>query len=83
MVEVEKGEEYSFQRIRSFLAETKGLRGVKLEIFFADLQIFHNSAKALMRRPEALGEPVFSSPEKARLKKILQRVREESAKNDE
>ncbi|KAK1894882.1 Transposon TX1 uncharacterized 82 kDa protein [Dissostichus eleginoides] len=83
IVEVEKGEEYSFQRIRSFLAGTKGMRAVKIEIFFADLQIFHNSARAFMRRPEALGEPVFSSPEKARLKKILQKIREQNANNDE
>ncbi|KAK1901016.1 Kynurenine formamidase [Dissostichus eleginoides] len=34
IVEVEKGEEYSFQRIRSFLAGTKGMRAVKLEKFF-------------------------------------------------
>ncbi|KAF3854421.1 hypothetical protein F7725_022476 [Dissostichus mawsoni] len=72
IVEVEKGEEYSFQRIRSFLAGTKGMRA-----------IFHNSARAFMRRPEALGEPVFSSPEKARLKKILQKIREQNANNDE
>ncbi|KAF3856960.1 hypothetical protein F7725_008819 [Dissostichus mawsoni] len=36
------------------------------ESFFDIVEIFYNSARAFMRRPEALGEPVFSSPEKAR-----------------
>ena len=82
IVEVAKGEEYSFQRIRSFLANTKGWRGVKLDDFFADVQIFHNTARVLMRRTEALGEPFFSGPEKARLKKILQNIRKENAKKN-
>ncbi|KAJ4939590.1 hypothetical protein JOQ06_029034, partial [Pogonophryne albipinna] len=29
--------------------------------------IFHNTARVLMRRKEALGEPFFSGPEKARV----------------
>ncbi|KAK1904441.1 DNA gyrase subunit A [Dissostichus eleginoides] len=83
IIEVEKGEEYSFQRIRSFLKATKGMRAVKIEDFFVDLQLFHDSANALMRRSEAFGQPVFCGPEKHRLKKILQKIREQTAKNDD
>ena len=66
---------YSFLRIRTFLQTTKGMRAVKVEDYFPDLQLFQDSVKFLMKNTGSLGRPQFTVPETFRLKKLLQKVR--------
>ncbi len=73
---------YSFLRIRTFLKETNGVRAVKVEDFFPDLQLFHDSVRFFMRNTGSLGQPSFTDPEIFRLKILLLKVQAQIA-NDE
>ena len=44
---------YSFSRIRSFLQETKGMRLLKVEEYFPDLQLFLDSVKFFTKMQDA------------------------------
>ncbi len=81
-MQVGRQSRYSFLRIRTFLKETKGVRAVKVEDFFPDLQLFHDSVRFFMRNMDSLGQPSFTDREIFRLKKLLLKVRAQIA-NDE
>ena len=66
---------YSFIRVQKFLQDTKGLRQVKVDNYFPDLQLFLDSVKVYMKNTEEFGQPVFSDQEIYRLKKIVLRVK--------
>ncbi|XP_028312833.1 uncharacterized protein LOC114469487 [Gouania willdenowi] len=75
--------QYSFQRIKSFLKDTKGMRLVRLEAYFSDLQVFHDSVGHFMRNPGNLGQDVFSEQEIFRLKKFLTKIRKRASQDDQ
>ena len=79
-VEMQSG--YSFLRIRTFLKKTKGLRAAKVEDFFPDLQLFHDSVRFFMKNAGSLGQPSFTDPEIFRLKKLLLKVRAQIASDE-
>ena len=60
---------YSFIRVQKFLQDTKGLRQVKVDNYFPDLQLFLDSVKVYMKNIEEFVQPVFSDQEISRLKK--------------
>ena len=66
---------YSFTRIQKFLQDTKGLRQVRVDNFFPDLQLFLDSVKVYMKNTEEFGQPAFSDQEVFRLKKIVLKVK--------
>ncbi|XP_023284603.1 receptor-type tyrosine-protein phosphatase F-like [Seriola lalandi dorsalis] len=72
-VEMQSG--YSFVRVRTFLKETKGMR-VKVEEYFPDLQLFHDSVRLFLKNAGRVGQPSFTDPEIFRLKKLLLKVSE-------
>lgn len=66
---------YSFTRIQSFLQRTKGMRSMKIDDFFPDLKLFHDSVKLFMKNTERPGQPTFTDQEIFRLKKMMIKVR--------
>lgn len=72
--QVETQHHYSLAKIRAFLKNTKGVWSVRAEDYFPDLQLFHDSARHLMRAG-SFGESSFTDQEIYRLKKMLQKVR--------
>ncbi|KAL7398534.1 hypothetical protein ABVT39_011248 [Epinephelus coioides] len=78
--EIQSG--YSFQRVRAFLTQTKGSRGVKVEDHFPDLQLFYDSVRFYMKNTRNLGQPSFTDPEIFRLRKFLVKVRDQIASDD-
>lgn len=63
---------YTLEKIKIFLQNTKGMKGVKVEEFFPDRQRFLDSAKILMKET---GECGFTDQEIFRLKKILHKIK--------
>lgn len=63
---------YTVEKIKIFLQNTKGMKGVKEEDFFPDRQKFLDSAKILMKDT---GEGGFTDQEIFRLKKILHKIK--------
>lgn len=70
---------YSFSRIRSFLQETKGMRLVKVEEYFPDLQLFLDSVKFFSKNAGCPGQQAFTDQEVYRLKKLVVKVRSQIA----
>lgn len=66
---------YSFTRIQSFLQRTKGMRSMKIDDFFPDLKLFHDSVKLFMKNTERPGQPIFTDQEIFCLKKMMIKVR--------
>jgi len=73
---------YPFTKIQSFLQRTKGLRSVKVEEFFPDLQLFLDSVKLFMKNTEFSGQLTFTDQEIFRLKKLMIKVRAKIANDD-
>ncbi|XP_014908651.1 uncharacterized protein LOC106960192 [Poecilia latipinna] len=65
---------YPVESFRTFLKETKGFRGIKIESFFPDLKLFYFSARYHIRNKEVSG---FAETEVFRLKKIMTKVRKQ------
>lgn len=63
---------YTLEKMKIFLQNTKGMKGVKVEEFFPDRQRFLDSAKILMKET---GECGFTDQEIFRLKKILHKIK--------
>ena len=70
---------YSVGKIKGFLQKTKNMKGLKIEDYFSDKEQLSNSARLHM---SSKGRGGFSDQEIYRLKKIVQRVRQE-INNDE
>ncbi|KAI3357334.1 hypothetical protein L3Q82_015491 [Scortum barcoo] len=68
---------YSVEKIRRFLAETKGQRAVKTEQFFPDLNGFIGSVNRLRK------EDVFSDQEVYRLRKLVTKARAALIEDDD
>lgn len=60
---------YTLEKIKKFLQTTKGMKGVKVEDYFPDRELFINSTRALMK------EAAFTEQEVFRLKKIVQKLK--------
>ena len=65
---------YSAASIKKFLQDTKGVKGVQVENFFPDLELFLESIRFYIRKPNEPGQPGFSDPEVHRLRKWVTRV---------
>ena len=63
--------------INKFLQNTKGARNVQVEEVFPDLQLFIDSVKAFRRSHGVLEEKAFTGQETDRLKKLLQKVKQQ------
>ncbi|KAK0155410.1 Transposon TX1 uncharacterized protein [Merluccius polli] len=68
---------YSVEKIRRFLAETKGLRAVKTEQFFPDLNGFIRSINQLRK------DDAFSDQEIYRLKKLVTKAKAALIEDDD
>ncbi|CAJ1074287.1 hypothetical protein L3Q82_003720 [Xyrichtys novacula] len=66
---------YSPAQIKTFLAQIKGSRLPNVREYFPDLRSFMKSARPLTRKSH--GEEVLTEQEVFRLKKVLQRVKEQ------
>ncbi len=73
---------YSFMRIGTFLQDTKGVRSVKVERFFPNLKLFHDSVRLFMKNTESIGQLTLTDQESFRLKKLMQKVRAQIADNE-
>lgn len=73
---------YSVQRIRNFLRDTKGMRAVKVEEHFPDLQLFHDSVRYFMENSADLGQPSFTDQEIFRLRMFIVKVRNQLSNDD-
>lgn len=63
---------YTLEKIRKFLQTTKGMKGVKVEDYFPDQELFINSARVLMKEK---GANSFTDQEMFRLKKIVKKLK--------
>ncbi len=61
---------YTLDKIKKFLQTTKGMKGVIVEDYFPDRELFINSSRALMKEAGA-----FTEQEVFRLKKIVQKLK--------
>ncbi|KAM4538543.1 uncharacterized protein V3H82_024172 [Fundulus diaphanus] len=65
---------YSVESFLSFIQQTKGLRGLKVESYFPNLKLFYASARYYVRKQEESG---LTDQEIFRLKKIMGKVRKQ------
>ena len=70
---------YSVGKIKVFLQKTKNMKGLKIEDYFSDKEQLSNSAPLHM---SSKGRGGFADQEIYRLKKIVQKIRQEK-NNDE
>ena len=68
---------YPLEKIKKFLSDTKGLRGLQIEDFYPDLKGFVRSVTLLMK------ESVFTDQEVYRLKKMVSKVKTMLNNDDE
>lgn len=61
---------YTLDKIKKFLQTTKGMKGVIVEDYFPDRELFINSSRTLMKEAGA-----FTEQEVFRLKKIVQKLK--------
>jgi len=64
--------DYTLEKIRKFLQTTKGMKGVRVEDYFPDRELFIYSAKMSMKEK---GASTFTDQEIYRLKKIVQKLK--------
>lgn len=64
--------DYTIDRIRKFLQTTKGMKGVRVEDYFPDRELFVNSAKMSMKEK---GASCLTNQEIYRLKKFVQKIK--------
>ncbi len=63
---------YTLEKIKAFLQSTKGMKGVQVEDFFPDRELFIKSARVSMKEKGFGG---LTEQEIYRLKKIVQKLR--------
>lgn len=63
---------YTLEKIKAFLQSTKGMKGVQVEDFFPDRELFIESARVSMKEKGFGG---LTEQEIYRLKKIVQKLR--------
>lgn len=70
---------YTLEKIKSFLQNTKGMKGVQVEDFFPNTEMFIEAAKMSMKE---IGLGGLTEQEVYRLKKLVQKVRSNRLKDE-